>query len=348
MLSENLKLYRQKKGHTQESLAIQLHVVRQTVSKWEKGLSVPDAETLQRIAEVLEISVNDLLNTPAEETLPPQNDVALQLARLNEQLAIRNRRSRLAWKVVGITFAVLILIGVVLLVSSVVGQNTMPTKTDRASVKVIAFLEDGRTNTHLIHYNDSYDVTGMSDSLEMQEPPEKVNNRNVVKLVENLKEYYEQQGCRVIVGQVQGDIPLPVATPLPILPVSATLDPRAFRTLEPVDFTGEGSVRAPVVGYEQMEEEDLSPLHYGDVSARVADMQRILQEKGYYEGSVNGIYDTVTQQAVTRFQQANQLLADGTAGNETLRLIFAEPTPMLTVTPMTEETAVPEENGDAR
>lgn len=71
MLSENLKLYRQKKGHTQESLAIQLHVVRQTVSKWEKGLSVPDAETLQRIAEVLEISVNDLLNTPAEETLPP-------------------------------------------------------------------------------------------------------------------------------------------------------------------------------------------------------------------------------------------------------------------------------------
>ena len=289
MLGENLKLYRQKKGHTQESLAIQLHVVRQTVSKWEKGLSVPDAETLQRIAETLEISVNDLLNTPAEEAPPPQNDVALQLARLNEQLAIRNRRGRLAWKTAGITFAVLLLIGVVLLVSSVVGQNTMPTKTDRASVEVIACLEDGRTNTHLIRYNDIYEVTGMSDSLEMQDPPENVNNRNVVKLVENLKEYYEQ-----------------------------------------------------------MKEEHLSPLRYGDVSARVVDMQRILLEKGYYDGPVNGIYDTVTQQAVTRFQQANQLLADGTAGNETLRLIFAEPTPMLTVTPMTEETAVPEENRDAR
>ena len=97
-----------------------------------------------------------------------------------------------------------------------------------------------------------------------------------------------------------------------------------------------------------MKEEHLSPLRYGDVSARVVDMQRILLEKGYYDGPVNGIFDTVTQQAVTRFQQANQLLADGTAGNETLRLIFAEPTPMLTVTPMTEETAVPEENGDAR
>lgn len=225
MLSENLKLYRQKKGHTQESLAIQLHVVRQTVSKWEKGLSVPDAETLQRIAETLEISVNDLLNTPAEEAPPPQNDVALQLARLNEQLAIRNRRGRLAWKTAGITFAVLLLIGVVLLVSSVVGQNTMPTKTDWASVEVIAYLEDGRTNTHLIRYNDIYDVTGMSDSLEMQEPPEKVNNRNVVKLVENLKEYYEQQGCLVIVRQVKGDIPLPAKMSLPVLTAPSTPAP---------------------------------------------------------------------------------------------------------------------------
>ena len=61
MFSENLKAYRKAKGLTQEELAVRLHVVRQTVSKWEKGLSVPDADLLVRLAEVLEVSVSQLL-----------------------------------------------------------------------------------------------------------------------------------------------------------------------------------------------------------------------------------------------------------------------------------------------
>ena len=48
MLNEKIKQYRKSKGYTQETLAQQLGVVRQTVSKWEKGFSVPDAEMLQR------------------------------------------------------------------------------------------------------------------------------------------------------------------------------------------------------------------------------------------------------------------------------------------------------------
>ncbi|MBR2730722.1 MAG: helix-turn-helix transcriptional regulator, partial [Clostridia bacterium] len=56
MLNENLKRLRTEKGFTQETLAAELHVVRQTVSKWEKGLSVPDAEMLVRIAETLDVS----------------------------------------------------------------------------------------------------------------------------------------------------------------------------------------------------------------------------------------------------------------------------------------------------
>ena len=54
-------MLRKSKGFTQEELAIKVNVVRQTVSKWEKGLSVPDAVTLQKIAEVLDVSVNELL-----------------------------------------------------------------------------------------------------------------------------------------------------------------------------------------------------------------------------------------------------------------------------------------------
>ena len=54
MFQDNLKTLRKNKGYTQEELASRLKVVRQTVSKWEKGLSVPDAEMLQKIAEEFE------------------------------------------------------------------------------------------------------------------------------------------------------------------------------------------------------------------------------------------------------------------------------------------------------
>ena len=61
MFGENLKTLRKQKGFSQEELAVRLHVVRQTVSKWEKNLSVPDADTLIRLAEILEVSVSELL-----------------------------------------------------------------------------------------------------------------------------------------------------------------------------------------------------------------------------------------------------------------------------------------------
>ena len=61
MFNENLKTLRKAKGLTQEEFAIRLNVVRQTISKWEKGLSVPDADMLIRIAEILETSVSELL-----------------------------------------------------------------------------------------------------------------------------------------------------------------------------------------------------------------------------------------------------------------------------------------------
>ena len=63
MLSENIKEIRKSKGLSQEELAIKLNVVRQTVSKWEKGLSVPDADTLCKIADALETSISELLGS---------------------------------------------------------------------------------------------------------------------------------------------------------------------------------------------------------------------------------------------------------------------------------------------
>ena len=109
MFGENLKAKRKAKGYTQEELAIKINVVRQTVSKWEKGLSVPDADMLSQIAEVLDTKVSVLLGgTITEET--DKDAVAEQLAKISEQLAIKNRRSKAIWKTIGmIVLAILLL-----------------------------------------------------------------------------------------------------------------------------------------------------------------------------------------------------------------------------------------------
>lgn len=111
MFGENLKTLRKQKGFSQEELATRLHVVRQTISKWEKNLSVPDADTLIRLAEILEVSVSDLLGAKIENE-NTASDVAEQLSRINEQLAIKNRRSRRIWKIVVIILAAIILINI--------------------------------------------------------------------------------------------------------------------------------------------------------------------------------------------------------------------------------------------
>ena len=68
MLKENIKLIRKSKGLSQEELAIKLNVVRQTISKWEQGLSVPDAEMLITLSEVLETPVSTLLGENISES----------------------------------------------------------------------------------------------------------------------------------------------------------------------------------------------------------------------------------------------------------------------------------------
>ena len=115
MFGENLKTLRKQKGFSQEELATRLHVVRQTISKWEKNLSVPDADTLIRLAEILEVSVSELLGAKIENE-NTASDVAEQLSRINEQLAIKNRRSRRIWKIVAIILAAIILINIVIAV----------------------------------------------------------------------------------------------------------------------------------------------------------------------------------------------------------------------------------------
>jgi putative transcriptional regulator len=135
MFSENLKTLRKQKGFSQEELAARLHVVRQTISKWEKNLSVPDADTLIRLAEILEVSVSELLGTKIEnENANATRDVAEKLSRINEQLAIKNRRSRRIWKVAIIVFAVIFLVNLLILVFSSVSYVNETTRYDQLTV----------------------------------------------------------------------------------------------------------------------------------------------------------------------------------------------------------------------
>ena len=109
MFGENLKTLRKNKGVTQEELAARLNVVRQTVSKWEKGQSVPDAEMLSKLAEIFEVPVSQLLGSRIEPDAQP-DALAEQLARINEQLVIKNRRAKRIW-----TAIVVIVAGAILL-----------------------------------------------------------------------------------------------------------------------------------------------------------------------------------------------------------------------------------------
>lgn len=119
MLGENIKTLRKNKGLTQEELAIRLKVVRQTVSKWEKGYSVPDAETLQKIADILEVDIKQLLGADIEIE-KSSNEVAEQLSRINEQLAIKNRRSRRIWKTIGIILLTILVLYILLAIAGLV------------------------------------------------------------------------------------------------------------------------------------------------------------------------------------------------------------------------------------
>lgn len=105
MLGENIRALRKARGLSQQELAERLHVVRQTVSKWEQGLSVPDADMLVRLAECLEVSVEELLGAPKPENtapLEPQAVLGDKLSALTGQLAEQNRRRRRFWKWVAI------------------------------------------------------------------------------------------------------------------------------------------------------------------------------------------------------------------------------------------------------
>ena len=121
MLNENIRAVRKSKGLSQQELAVKLNVVRQTVSKWEQGLSVPDSDLLIALSEALETPVSTLLG----ESIPePEAD---QLTAISEKLEVINlqlaqitcsRRKVVHWLFIVFSAAVVALLALLLLLNS--------------------------------------------------------------------------------------------------------------------------------------------------------------------------------------------------------------------------------------
>lgn len=138
MFSENLKAMRKAKGYTQEELAIKLNVTRQTISKWEKGLSVPDVDFLFKVADVLETNVGTLLGGAIMDEVN-KDTVAEQLAKISEQLAIKNRRSKRIWKIVGIVLLTILALNLLL---AIFGMSAYTSFSTDGKTTVIEMNED--------------------------------------------------------------------------------------------------------------------------------------------------------------------------------------------------------------
>lgn len=127
MLSENIKAIRKSKGLSQQELAIKLNVVRQTISKWEQGLSVPDSEMLISLSEVLETPVSKLLGeTVAEAEADNIKAISEKLEVINLQLAQRKttRRKVIRWLLISLfAIIVMVFVGVGILNSPYLGWD---------------------------------------------------------------------------------------------------------------------------------------------------------------------------------------------------------------------------------
>lgn len=143
MLSENIKTIRKSKGLSQEELAINLNVVRQTISKWEKGLSVPDSDMLISLSEVFDTPVSTLLGeTVLESKIDDLKVISAKLEIINLQLAQRKnmRRKILHWFMISLcTIIVIIYVILIALNSPYLGWNYNNPETAVVGVALHAF-----------------------------------------------------------------------------------------------------------------------------------------------------------------------------------------------------------------
>ena len=201
MLGENLKTLRKQKGYSQETLAEQLNVVRQTVSKWEKGYSVPDAEMLERIANIFEVPVTVLLgnSVPEENETLGIDEVVKQLAVLNEQMAKQSRDRKRVWKTLTCIAIILLVVIILPIVTSIAAFSvySSDTSTECTTTVDLYCTLDGEEYLYEITYDDQYQIisVGGDEWIADHVQTEQYTDANI--LMAQIEDYFTDRGGMV-------------------------------------------------------------------------------------------------------------------------------------------------------
>ena len=121
MLNENIKVIRKSKGLSQQELAMKLNVVRQTISKWEQGLSVPDSDLLIALSEALETPVSTLLG---ENVMESEVDTVKALSEKLEIINLQFARRKATRKAILHWLLIALCAGIVILAALLVAENS--------------------------------------------------------------------------------------------------------------------------------------------------------------------------------------------------------------------------------
>lgn len=143
MLSENIKTIRKSKGLSQQELAVKLNVVRQTVSKWEQGLSVPDSDLLIALSEALETPVSTLLGeNVAEADTDTVKVLSEKLEIINLQFARKTamRRAFLHWSLIALCAVIVVVSAALVVVNSPYLVGTFVTRKSPLSAPFFTHL----------------------------------------------------------------------------------------------------------------------------------------------------------------------------------------------------------------
>ena len=205
MLSENIKTLRKQKGYSQEQLADKLNVVRQTVSKWEKGYSVPDADMLEDIADIFEVQVNELLGGEiiTEEESSDIGELAKQLRIFNEYLAERVRRRKRRQTIFNRCISVICIIAILFsayIVTGFVVSSWEQIFRGEASIALDCTLEDKTYNVKIRYWQDNGEIHGVQWSGNSPETINKIlrgtpgSDRTAEEVANEVESYFTKNG----------------------------------------------------------------------------------------------------------------------------------------------------------
>ncbi len=215
MLSENIKTLRKQKGYFQEQLADKLNVVRQTVSKWEKGYSVPDADMLEELADIFEVQVGALLGTDilTEEETTDIGELVKQLTILNDYFSEKMRRRKKTLKIVK-RFIVTLLVVALISISCICAIEVVDTikhkilAYNETDIKLICTLNGEEYTYDLSYTDDSFMAGGYAQPKQLYNfvfddtviDKEKTYEEKANEAIDKTKDYFISKGgtCEII------------------------------------------------------------------------------------------------------------------------------------------------------